>query len=68
MSQIEKTTEEYLFGNDKLMAMIPEQYKSKQEKLDWLKLWVQENTDNYNFIVFDVLNNDFFKTKSKIII
>jgi len=68
MNQIEKTVNEYLYGNDKLMKLIPEKYKSKQEKLDWLKLYFQANTDNKNFIAYDVLNNKIYKTKSKVLI
>ena len=68
MDQIKKTVSEYLYGFNKLMSVIPEKYASEKEKIDWLSLWYQKNTENYQFIVFDVLNNELYKIKSKVII
>ncbi len=68
MHQIKKTVEEYFLGFKKLMEAIPPEFAAQSEKIDWLSVWYQKNTEDHNFIVFDVLNDELYKIKSQILI
>ena len=66
--EVRKIVEEYFYGFTKLMESIPEKYKSKTDKLDYLCMYYMKNTENYNFIVLDVLNDELYKIRSEVII
>ena len=67
-NEIFKTCQTYLYGIPEIMKLIPPEHTSKTKKLNWIVEWYKYHTQDYNFIVYDVLNTELYRIKSKKVI
>jgi len=66
LDEVRKVCTNYIYGFEGLIY--PNGINTKSKKIDYLCEWYMENTKNYNFIVFDNLENKIYSIKSELII